>query len=132
MLHGCCGCSQLVFMRLTNYKNESETKHSYHAFIMQMCMMNIFVVCFLHASCSRLIQPVEVYINCYMMWYLKNICSAGNISFSPDASIFEQSVRCLFFGQSGRRPSTWPSSVIHLNVPHGTCSYVPCMLLYAR
>ena len=71
MLHGCYGCSQIDFMRLTNYKNELETKHSYHAFIMQMCMMNIFVVCFLHASCSRLIQPVEVYINWYMMWYLK-------------------------------------------------------------
>ncbi len=61
MLHGCYGCSQLVFMRLTNYKNELETKHHYHAFIMQMCIMNICVVCFLHTSCSRLIRPVEMY-----------------------------------------------------------------------
>ena len=46
--------AKLIFMRLTNYKNELETKHSYHAFIMQMCMMIIFVVCFLYASCGTL------------------------------------------------------------------------------
>ncbi len=50
VLYGCNGCSQIDFMRFTNYKNELEIKRSYHAFIMQMCMMNIFVVWFLHAS----------------------------------------------------------------------------------
>ena len=38
--------AKLIFMMLTNQKNELETKHSYHAFLMQMCMMNIFVVFF--------------------------------------------------------------------------------------
>ena len=48
-------------MRLIDYKSDLVTKHSYHVFIMQTCMMNILVVCFLHALCNRLIQPVEVY-----------------------------------------------------------------------
>ncbi len=81
--------AKLVFMRLTNYKNELETTHSYHAFIMQMCMMNIFVLCFLHASCSRLIQPVEVYTNWYMMWYLKNTFCKAHILFSDDVSFLK-------------------------------------------
>ena len=89
-----------------------ETNHSYHAFIMQMCMMKIFLVCFLHVSCSRLIQPVEVYINWYMMWYQK-ICSAGNISLLTDASFFERSVHCLLFGWSGHHSSVWSLSIIH-------------------
>ena len=71
MLYDVVFVAMLVFMRLTDYKNDLVTKHSYHAFIMQMCMMNLFVVCFLHTSCTRLIQPVEVYINWYMMWCLK-------------------------------------------------------------
>ena len=86
LLHGCCICRQIGFMRLTNYRNELETTHSYHAFIMQMCMMNIFVVCFLHASCSRLIQPVEVYTNWYMMWYLKKDMICREHIFLTDAS----------------------------------------------
>ena len=55
-------------------------------------MMNIFVVCILQVSFLRLIQPVEVYTNWYMMWYIKKICSAGNILFLADASFLEQSV----------------------------------------
>ncbi len=62
---------KLILMSLIVYKNDLVTIHSYHAFIMQMCMINIFVVYFLHVSCSRLIQHVEVYTNWYMMWYLK-------------------------------------------------------------
>ena len=38
--------AKLIFMRLTHYKNDLETKHSYPTFIKQMCMMNIFVVIF--------------------------------------------------------------------------------------
>ncbi len=68
-------------MRFTNYKNDLETKHSYHAIIMQMCMMNIFVVCFVHATCSRLIQPVVVYIKWYMMWCLKRYALQGTYRF---------------------------------------------------
>ena len=71
MLHGCDDCGQIYFMRLNNYKNEFETKHRYHAFTMKMCMMNIFVVCVLHMSCCRLIQPVNSHVIWYMMWYLE-------------------------------------------------------------
>ncbi len=74
-------------------------------------MMNIFVVYFLHVSCSRLIQPVEVYIYWYMM-SSKKIWSAENISFLNDASFFEWSVHHPFFGRSGHHLSVWPSSVI--------------------
>ncbi len=34
--------------------------------------MTIFVVWFLQVSCRKLIQPVEVYTNGYMMWYQKS------------------------------------------------------------
>ena len=74
--------------------------------------MNIFLVCFPQVSCTRLIQPVEVYISWYMMWYLKKIFSAGNISFSTDASFFEQSVHCPFFVQSVHHPLVCPLSII--------------------
>ncbi len=41
VLWGCVGCCGIGFMSLIDYKNDLVTKHSYHAFIMQMCMMNI-------------------------------------------------------------------------------------------
>ena len=71
VLCGCVGFCQIGFMRLTDYKHELAIKQNYHAFIMKMCMMNIFVVCFLQGSCSRMRKPVEVYTNWYMMWYQK-------------------------------------------------------------
>ena len=81
----CCGAvwvvTKLVFMRLTDNKNELVAKHSYHAFIMYMCMMINFVVCFLRVSCSKLIQPVEVYTNWYMMCYLKRYVLQGTYLF---------------------------------------------------
>ena len=76
---------------------------------MQMCMMNIFVVCFLHASCSRLIQTVEVYINWYMMWYLK---CRKHIFFNW-CIIFLTVSQSSIFGRSVHHPLVWPSSVIH-------------------
>ena len=71
----CCGAvwfvAKMVFMRLIGFKNELVTKHSHHAFIVIMCLMNISAVFFLRVSYSRLMQPVEVYTNWYMMWYQK-------------------------------------------------------------
>ena len=84
--------------------------------------MNIFVVCVLQVSCHGLIQPVEVYTNRYMMWYLKKICSTRNISFLNDASFFEWSVYCPFFSRSGHHRSIWPFSVIQW-----TCSTHLCI-----
>ena len=118
MLHGYYGCSPIDFMRLTNYKNELETKLSYHAFIMQMCMMNIFVVCFLHASCSRLIQPVEVYINWYMMCYLKKDMFCKEHIFFGCCIIFKMVCLSSVFGRSGHHPL--PTG----HFPHGTCSCI--------
>ena len=117
MLWGCVGCCQIGFMRLIDYKNDLVTKHSYHIFIMQICMMNIFVACFIHTSCSRLIQPVEVYTKWYMMWCLKKDMFCKEHIFLNDLSFLKWSVRRPFFGQSGRRLSSSG------HVPHGTRSY---------
>ncbi len=43
--------------------------------------MNIFVVCVLQVSCHMLIQPVEVYMNWYMIWYLKRYILQGTYHF---------------------------------------------------
>ncbi len=87
-----------------------------------------FVVCVLQVSCSRLIQPVEVYTNWYMMWYLKTICSARNISFQLMNLFNTVCPSFIFFW------SVWPSSVIQRT--HSTwnwfmnsaCAFV-CMLV---
>ena len=44
-------------------------------------MINIFVVRILHMSCCRLIQPVKMYTNWYMMWYLTKdmFCKEHNL-----------------------------------------------------
>ncbi len=127
MPHGCYGCSQIDFMRLTNSNNELETKHSYHAFIMLMCMMNIFVVCFLHASCSRMIQPLEVYRNWYMMWYLKKRYDLQGAyifwlmhHFLNGLSIIRFLVSLAIIHQSGHRPSSTG------HIPRGTRLCIPC------
>ena len=44
-------------------------------------MMNIFVVCFLQVFYSRLMKPVEVYTNWYMMWYQKRHVLQGTYLF---------------------------------------------------
>ncbi len=43
--------------------------------------MNIFVVSVLQVFCHRLIQPVEVYTNWYMMWYVKRNVLQGTYCF---------------------------------------------------
>ena len=105
VLWGCVGCCQIGFMILNDYENDLVIKHSYCAFIMYVCKMNIFVVCILQVFRCRLIQPVEMYTNWYMMWYLKKICSARNISSSADAS-FSNGLSILHFW------SVWPFSII--------------------
>ena len=76
-----------------------------------------FVVCFLKASCSRLIQPVEVYIYWYMMWYLKKDMFCREHIFLNDASFLKWSVWHNFFGQAGHYPL-----VCLLSVIQRTCS----------
>ena len=84
-----------------------------------MCMINIFVVCFLPVSCNRLIQPVKVYINWYMIWYLQNNMFCREHIFFDWCIIFLNSLSIVrfFFGWSGHHSLVWPSSVIQL-----TCS----------
>ena len=55
----------------------------------------------------------DVYINWYMMCYLKKICSEEKISFLTDASFFWMVCPLSFFGQSGHCLLVWPSSIVH-------------------
>ncbi len=80
-----------------------------------------FVVYVLHVSCCRLIQPVEMYTNCYMMWYLKKDMFCKEHIFSDNLPFLKRSVRHPFCSRSGRRPSS------SRHVPRGsrscTCAY---------
>ena len=80
-----------------------------------------FVVRILHTSCWRLIQPVKMYINWYMMWYLKKDMLCKEHIFSNDSSFLKRSVCHPFFGRSRRCLSSSG------HVPHGTrlclCAY---------
>ncbi len=84
-----------------------------------------FLVRILRTYCCRLIQPVKMYINWYMMWYLKKDMLCKEHIFSDNLSFLKWSVRRPFFGRSGHRPLSSG------HVPHGTCScicaYFVCM-----
>ena len=79
--------------------------------------MNIFVVRILRTSCWRLIQPVKMYTNCYMMWYLKKDMFCREHIFFGWSVIFKTVCpsSVFFFGRSGRRPSSSG------HIPRGTC-----------
>ena len=51
-----------------------------------------FLVCILRTSCCRLIQPVKMYTNWYMMWYLKKYVFCKEHIFSDDSSFLKWSV----------------------------------------
>ena len=95
-------------------------------FIIQMCMMNIFVICFLHASCSRLSQPVEVCTNWYMMWYLKKDMFCREHIFFDWCIIFCTVCPPSVFGRSGHRPSSSG------HVPCGTHLWILRVLSYTH
>ena len=87
--------------------------------------MNIFVVCFLQVSCSRLIQPVEVYINWYMMWYFKKDMFCREHIFFDWCIIFWTVCPSSVFGRSDH----CLSSTRH--VPCGTCLCIKCARLFS-
>ena len=91
--------------------------------------MNNFVVCFLQVSCSRLIQPVEVYTNWYMMWYQKIYVLQGTYLFRlihhflNGLSIVHILVGLAIIRWSGHCP------LFSGHVPHKTHSRIPRMSL---
>ncbi len=68
--------------------------------------MNIFVVRILHTSCCRLIQPVKMYTNWYMMWYLKKDMFCREHTFFRWFVIFKMVCPSSVFRL------VWPSSVV--------------------
>ncbi len=51
----------------TNTIGDTQLSYIYHVNVHD----EHFVVCILHMSCCRLIQPVKMYVIWYMMWYLE-------------------------------------------------------------
>ena len=68
--------------------------------------MNIFVICVLQVSWHRLIQPVEVYTNWYMMCYLKKDM------FCRKPILFDWCIIFWMVCPSSFSWSGWPLSVV--------------------
>ena len=71
MLWGCVGCCQIGFMSLIVYKDDLVKKTQLPCIYHVNGHDEHFLVCILRTYCCRLIQPVKMYVNWYMMWYLK-------------------------------------------------------------
>ena len=79
---------------------------------------------FLQVSCSRLIQPVEVYINWYIMWYLKKDMFCREHIIFDWCIIFWTVCPSSIFGWSGHHLLVGHLSIIQLT--HSTSRSFMC------
>ena len=95
-------------------------------------MMDIFVVCFLQVSCSWLIQLAEVYINWYMMWYLKRYVLQGTYLFLMMHHFLNgQSIICfwtVWLSSISLAIIRHPADTFHMELVHEFCM---CFCMHA-